>query len=415
MNSKNEKSMTASQNAAGPLVPEIGIVTLVPHEWHGPWSTQHYLMNRLARYFPIAWVDPPRDWRDSLARLARPKVADRSVHADPPETLTVHDPAWLPKLYKPQAVARLFDRLRLAGAAQRLRRRGCDRIVLYLWRPDFAPAMDLMPYDFSCYHIDDEYTFSETEKPIETREERLIRRADQIIIHSPALLEKKGHLNPHTMFVPNGVDYAAYATPRPEPADLRDIPHPRVGYTGMIKKQMDLPLLLALAKRHPGWSFVFVGPRGNVAGQESVVGELERLPNVHFLGGRPIAELPAYVQHFDAGMLCYVVNDYTKFIYPLKMHEYLATGRPVVGSPIRTLQDFTHIIALANGVDEWSRALTAALEPSSLSPENVHARRQVARSFDWGRHAATIARAFCERLGTERAISFDMAETPGVS
>lgn len=414
-NSYEQNNMTAWQKARGalPLVPEIGIVTLVPHEWHGPWSTRQYLIDRLARYFPIAWVDPPRGWRESLARIVHATPGDSSLAADPSDAIMIHDPKWLPKLYRPRAVAELFDRLRLVGAAKRLRQRGCRRIVLYLWRPEFAPALDLMPHDFSCYHIDDEYTFSVTEKPIEAGEERLIRRAGQVIIHSPALLEKKGHLNPRTMFVPNGVDYSAYATPRPEPADMRDIPHPRVGYTGIIKAQMDFPLLIELARRHSDWSFVFVGPRGNITGQESSLAELVRLPNVHMMGGRPVTDLPAYVQHFDAGMLCYVVNDYTKYIYPLKMHEYLASGLPVVSSPIRTLQDFTHIVTLASSSDEWSRALAAALEPSALSRESVRARQEVARSFDWGRHAATIARTICERLGTGKAASIDFTETPG--
>jgi len=268
-----------------------------------------------------------------------------------------------------------------------------------MWLPDFAPALDLVPHDLSCYHIDDEYTFSITEQPTDAGEERLIRRVDQVFIHSPALLEKKGRLNPNTLHVPNGVEYAAYATPKPEPADMRDIPHPRIGYTGMIKLQMDFPLLIALARRHPRWSFVFVGPRHNVTGQESLLAELAGLPNVHMLGQRAVADLPAYVQHFDACMLCYVVNDYTKFIYPLKLHEYLATGRPVVGSPIRTLQDFEHVVALASGPDEWSRALTEALEPGAQSASSSRVRQDVARQFDWGRHATSIARTLCARLG----------------
>ena len=395
-----------------PLVPEIGIVTLVPLDWHAPWSTQQYLMNRLARYFPSVWVNPSLGWRELLARMSH-SIPDRSrAQPDPVEAIMIHDWKWLPKLYRPRAVAELFDQLRLAGAARRLRQRGCRRIVLYLWRPQFAPALDLMRHDIRCYHIDDEYTFSLTEKPTPASEERLIRRVDQVIIHSPGLLQKKGHLNPRTMFVPNGVNYSEYATPRPEPMDMRGIPHPRVGYTGRIKLQMDFPLLVELARRHSSWSFVFIGPRGNVTGDESQLAKLVQLPNVYMLGERSVADLPAYVQHFDAGMLCYDVNDYTKYIYPLKLHEYLAAGRPVVGSPIRTLQDFTHVIRLASTPDEWSRELAAALEPSALSIENVRARQDVALRFDWGRHATAIARTICEKLGVDWAACADYTEAP---
>jgi hypothetical protein len=98
---------------------------------------------------------------------------------------------------------------------------------------------------------------------------------------------------------------------------------------------------------------------------------------------RLVSELPAYTQHLDVCMLCYKVNDYTKFIYPLKLHEYLASGRPIVGSPIRAFQEFGHVVKLAGTVEEWSRALGACLEPVESSPSRVAERRNVARRYDW--------------------------------
>ena len=68
------------------------------------------------------------------------------------------------------------------------------------------------------------------------------------------MFERKGSINRHTLCVPNGVDYAAYTAPTEEPSDLRGIPHPRIGYIGWIKEQLDLPLVLTLAGRHPAWS-----------------------------------------------------------------------------------------------------------------------------------------------------------------
>jgi glycosyltransferase involved in cell wall biosynthesis len=258
-----------------------------------------------------------------------------------------------------------------------------------------------MEYDLTCYHIDDEYMFSglDKEKPIEAREARLISRVDQVFIHSPALLEKKGRFNPHTMFVPNGVDYQAYATPQREPADLKPIPHPRIGYTGIIKLQLDLALLITLAERHRQWSFVLVGPQGNLGDRAAMMQRLSQLPNVYLLGGKPVAALPAYVQHMDVCMLCYEVNDYTKFIYPLKLHEYLASGRPVVGSPIRSLQEFGHVIRLARTPDEWSHTLNDMLAPTVNSAAQVEARRSIAQRYDWNTLVQLIARTWCNRLG----------------
>ncbi|MFQ5530272.1 MAG: glycosyltransferase, partial [Gemmatimonadota bacterium] len=114
-----------------------------------------------------------------------------------------------------------------------------------------------------------------------------------------------------------------------------------------------------------------------------VVTELETRPNVHFLGEKSSRELARYPQHFDVGIMPYTVDGYTKYISPLKLHEYLAAGKPVVGSSIRTLRDFAHIIGLADGVEEWSRALEKALQPDENLASAREARQTVARAYDW--------------------------------
>jgi hypothetical protein len=106
-------------------------------------------------------------------------------------------------------------------------------------------------------------------------------------------------------------------------------------------------------------------------------------------------------------MLCYAVNDYTKFIYPLKLHEYLASGRPVVGSPIRSLLEFAQIIRLARTIDEWSQALHEALTPAASSVSQVEVRRSIARQHDWNRHVELITHALCDRLGPEYVERFE--------
>src|SRR5690606_2442454 len=146
---------------------------------------------------------------------------------------------------------------RLARARRLLQRRGAKSIVLYIWRPEYEPALTLVAHDLSCYHIDDEYTFSTDDRPISAQEERLLRAVDQVFIHSDELVRKKGALNQNVTRVPNGVDYEAFARRVPEPADLRNIPHPRIGYAGWLKRQLDWDLLLELPRRHPTWSFVF--------------------------------------------------------------------------------------------------------------------------------------------------------------
>src|SRR6202040_822700 len=112
---------------------------------------------------------------------------------------------------------------------------------------------------------------------------------------------------------------------------------------------LDWPLLLKLTAAHPEWSFVFVGPRKGHAEIDQLLEQLSRQPNVYFLGGKATESLGGYPQHFDVCIMPYLPDDYTKYIYPLKMHEYLASGTPVVSTPIRSVLDFGNVVALASG------------------------------------------------------------------
>jgi len=182
--------------------------------------------------------------------------------------------------------------------------------------------------------------------PVDAAEARVIAAVDLVFMLSPALFEKKGSINPAPTFVPGGVNYAAYSQPVPEPADLRGIPRPRIGYSGAIKKQLDWPLIDHLITSHPEWSFVFLGPQAPHDGIAEAVRVLSGRPNVKFLGAKTMTEMPHYPQQFDVCIMPYTNDGYTKFIYPLKLHEYLAAGRPTVGTPIRSLVDFASVIAL---------------------------------------------------------------------
>lgn len=380
---------------ATPLVPNVGVVGVMPEPWERGPRRRHQVLQRLARYFHVVWIDRPRGWRATFA----PRYPYGDTFPNIAGFHRYRQPRWLPHFHRPRWLGDLMGRGRLGQARRMLLAQGCSRIVLYLARPEFNRAPNLVPHDLLCYHVDDEYSFSDVEQPIPAHEAELLRRAGLVVIHSPGLLEKKGGLNPKTIFVPNGVEYDRYATPQPEPEDLRHIPHPRVGYVGIVKKQMDFPLLDALFARHPEWHFVLVGPDGNLGEHAARRRAMAERPNVHFLGVKPSHELAAYTQHFDVGMMCYEVNDYTKFIYPLKLHEYLAAGVPVVGSPIRTLLDFRGLIEIAHTADEWSAAITRSLAPGARTPAATAARRATARRHDWDTLAADIARALAERLG----------------
>ena len=386
---------------AKPLLEDVGVMAMVPDLWGALWQPRHHVLSRLARYFHVVWVNPPHEWHDSFK--SRRDSAAPLVDC-PPGFAVFDSPLWLPKIYRPRWLAKFTFKRRLELARRVLMRRGCRKTVLYVWRPELGEALNCVPFDLSCYHIDDEYSFSAVETAIPDVEARLIADVGQVFIHSPALLDKKGKINPHTAFVPNGVDYHAYATAVGEPADLAPIPHPRIGYTGHIKKQLDWPLLLSLSAQHPEWSFVLVGPVNPHPEILPAIQKLSRQANVFFLGSKTVWELAAYPQHFDVCIMPYRQDAYTRYIYPLKLHEYLAAGRPTVGTRLPSLAGFSDVVLLVETPEQWNNALVAALSPAEQNDVRRAARQAVAKRNDWDVLVEKIAGIMAERLGKHRLV-----------
>jgi glycosyltransferase involved in cell wall biosynthesis len=361
---------------------------------------RHHVLSRLARYFHVVWMHQP-GWRESVSGLYRPRVHS-SDYPSKPEELHVYEPNfWLPRLGRPDWLAQLTSRRRFRQVTDLLRARGCTKLVLYLWGLEFADALGQIPHDFSIYNISDEYSFSATEVPVSPAERSLLESVGQVFIISPALMEKKGRFNPNTKFVPAGVDYWKYATPVPEPDDLRSIPHPRIGYLGHLKRMLDWSLLLELSATHPQWSFVFVGPKSPHSEIDEALQQISRHPNVYFLGGKPAHRLGEYTQHFDVCIMPYRVDDYTKYIYPGKLHEYLATGKPVISTPIRSVEQFRNVVAIAADREEWSRAIERALSEEENAADRRAERQRVAREHDWGELVDGIARTIARHVGVD--------------
>lgn len=375
-------------------MPNAGLLALVPDDWSDPWQRRHHILTRLAASIPVAWVSPPLHWRAWLRSSKRHP-------ASLPNRARMHVLAsrdGLPMVNHPRPLADALYRQRVLRGRRWLQRRGCHVIELQVWRPEYAPALDWVPYDTCSYHIDDEYSWSSDEQPMSAVERRLIERSDRVFVTSPKLLETKGGIGRDTRFSPNGVDFRAFSTANPEPEDLARVPHPRVGYVGVLKEQLDWELLATVATSRPEWQFVLIGPvrTGHEAVRQSL-SALARLPNVHVLGERSAARLPGYLQHLDVALLPYRRNAYTDCINPLKLYEALAAGTAVVATRIRTLEDFARVITIAETQESFATAIAAAL--THESPARRLERQSLAKTYDWDAIVQPIALSITAALG----------------
>jgi glycosyltransferase involved in cell wall biosynthesis len=382
-----------------PKYPKVGVVALTTDPWHVEWMhSRHHFLSRLAQHFQVVWMEPSVYWRATLQREKSSAPVFAGLADNP--GMTVYRQEFLrPLVFRPEWLGRALLRARVRRAAAYLRKQGCEKLVLYLWNPRFGPALDACRWDLTCYHIDDEYTYSAVEMPNSQEEVDIITRADQVFIHSNALMEKKGRNNPSSMHIPNGVNFSWFGTAVPIPPDLAKIPRPWIGYTGFVKKQLDWDLLCRLSARHPNWSFVFVGQVSPHAEIKLALEEMAAKKNVFFLGPKPASVAATYPQHFDVCIMPYVLNDYTKYIYPLKLHEYLAGGQPVVSTPIPAVRPFSHVLRLASTEQEWSDEISASLSSESNQDSLKQARQAVAKEYDWDVLVARLAQTLSARLG----------------
>jgi UDP-galactopyranose mutase len=164
-------------------------------------------------------------------------------------------------------------------------------------------------------------------------ERNLFERADLVFTGGLSLFEAKCERHKEVYAFPSSVDVPHFAQARirqTEPVDQARIPRPRIGYAGVIDERIDTALLAELARLKPDWQIVMLGPVVKIS--EKL---LPKAPNIHYLGMKPYAALPAYFSSWDAAMLPFALNDATRFISPTKTPEYLAAGLPVISTAIR--------------------------------------------------------------------------------
>ncbi|MHC5827657.1 MAG: glycosyltransferase, partial [Nostoc sp.] len=152
-----------------------------------------------------------------------------------------------------------------------------------------------------------------------------------------------------------------------EPEDQAHIPHPRLGFFGVIDERMDIELLAGIAEARPDWHLVIIGPVVKID-----PANLPQHENIHYLGGRDYKQLPAYLAGWDLAMLPFARNESTRFISPTKTPEYLAAGRPVVSTSIRDVvrpYGESKLVRIADTVSEFVAAAEQGMQEDTAASE----------------------------------------------
>jgi glycosyltransferase involved in cell wall biosynthesis len=390
----------------GPLRDE-NVIIFSSDDWSSGLKTSKYhIARQLARGNRVLFVNSiglrspganPRDLKRILSKLAAFFKGAKRV----PEGLHVYTPIAIP-FKRGSPLVRALNGLLLRTSLRWLKLRlGLAHPVVFVFIPTFNDVVGRLGEKAIIYYcIDDLRGYAGVDVDwFNRQEEQLLARSDAVISSARELHETFAAKGAPAHYVPHGVDWmlfrGAVERPLPEPADLRGIPHPRLGFYGFLSEEwVDYPLLKRMAAERPDWHIILIGRPSAGMDMASLIPEA----NIHYLGLKPFEELPAYTRHFDAGLVPFCRNHLTLHSNPLKLLEYLAGGLPVVSTEIPEVRNYSESVRIAGTPEEFIAACGQALAENS--PAEREARSRYAEAHSWERRMETIsdiARACIEK------------------
>jgi len=362
------------------------------------WTNQHHLMSRLARENRVLFVESlglrqPQLAGKDLTRIAR-RVRRGLAPPRAVDGLHVLSPLVIP-LHRFRLARELNRRLLPLLVRRAARRLGFERPILWAYVPQAEALLDALDPTLVVYHCVDDIAAQPGIDGASFRaaEERFAKRADLVLASAPSLAARMRTLNVDVLDAPNVADTALFAKalePGPVDAALDALPQPRAVFTGaVVATKLDVPLLVELARARPAWSFALVGPVGP-GDPRTDVSALAAEPNIHLLGARDYAELPAVLRGADVGLIPYARNELTDAIFPMKVYEYLAAGLPVVATRLPSIGAVREV-ATASDAPGLAALIDNALGHDG--PARRAARSQAAEAHSWDARLAEIGAA----------------------
>jgi hypothetical protein len=336
-------------------------------DWGGHPSSCQHIFRHVAHDHRVLWVNTvgmraPRltgaDLRKAAAKLGRMLKPRQRVPATASAGVApvVISPFMLP--FPDSTLARQWNaRFGLRVVRRAMQALGMHRPVVVATTPNACDIVGKLGAASVIYYCVDDFAQwpGLSSEPVRDMENRLIAASDRIAASSPVLYERLRGRRP-AMMLPHGADVELFSSePGVEHAALAAIPRPRAGYYGLLDDRMDEQLVAGLADAMPDWSFVFAGP------QESALTMLKSRRNVHLIGPVAYADLPSFTTGLDALLLPYRVDGFTHTLSPLKLREYVLSGKPVICAPLQGVEEFAGLISLACSQQEWEPRLRAAI------------------------------------------------------
>jgi len=343
--------------------------------------------------------------KDLLPRIKRKLGSYSKLARQTDEGITVVSPASLP--FFGTAAARTINRRLIGSQIKRLTRsRGLTKPILWIAIPTAADMIGNLDESVVVYQVSDKYDANTMDHATDPRlirrlHERAIDAADLVFYSGRKLFTEATRGCERSHLLEQGVDYQHWRrmAERTVAPEIEKIPRPRLGYFGAIEPWLvDQELIKRAARERPEWQWVFIGNRSRGL-------EIEELSNVHFLPPVAYNDLPSYAAGFDVCVLPWETEQsFTSYGSAIKVREYLATGKPVVISPLPEYEPMRDVLRIARTRDDFIRLVDEALHDTDAA---AAARRQAAvASGTWDARAEWVSELITQVL-TKKDLSQD--------
>ncbi|MCU7924763.1 MAG: glycosyltransferase [Candidatus Thiodiazotropha sp. (ex Dulcina madagascariensis)] len=350
-----------------------------------PSSCQH-IFKQIIKKHPALWVNTigtrnPKltiyDLKKALIKVKKMLFPRRTENARNDNNLTVIQPIMLPFFSLPGI--KLFNKYSIKKAVSNsMKKNGINNPIMVITAPNAHEYIGSFGEKCSVYYCVDDYSEwpGLNKKEVIKMESELIRKCNIFVATSDLLYNKISNKNKDVQLLTHGVDLEFYAK-KDQPAHklLNGVPRPQVGYFGLFDDRSDKELIKSLSLQMPDVSFIITGS------VDTDIRDLRSISNIYFTGSVPYKELPQLISSWDICMLPYKINELTNAIQPLKIKEYLASGKPVISTPIKEVKALKEYVYLAETPDQWRVGIQKILRGGS--DDRVQNRADFLKSESW--------------------------------
>lgn len=352
-------------------------------DWDTPYWTnkQHTARNLAQQGYRVLYIEsvglraPTLSGRDLRRIWQRIKRGIRAPAQVEPR-LWVMSPLAIPVKHHWRIMRALNQGLLRLRIKRFMQRHGFTAPLIWTYHPFMLDTIDGLNHGALAYHCVDDLSAIPGIDPVafNAEEQRLLGQCQAVFVTSESLKEKCLPFNTNTHYFPNVVDVEHFGKAMQGgdlPADLRKISEPRIAYIGALSDfKVDFQLLVDIARLNIQWQIIVIGDERE--GQSNpIVKSLALLPNVHILGFKPYDDLPSYLRGIQVALLPTLINEYTRGMFPMKYFEYLASGTPVVSTPLEFTKAHSAGLQIGEGSAKFSQAIELQLKRGKFSSQEA--------------------------------------------